>query len=77
MKITPWNDALFGSERVSPQNSASSGSDESLFSRLLKIESQLRAGIKDDSRLGLGRHNSPRMKGFAQLTPRTLSRYIE
>jgi hypothetical protein len=77
MKATRWDDVLSGSERVSRRKSALRGSDESLFSLLLKIESRLRAGTKEESQLGPGRRKSSKLKGLRRSTPSNLSRYIE
>jgi hypothetical protein len=75
MKANRSDDLLFGSERVSRRNSPPRGSDESLFSRLLEIESRLRAGSKDDSQPG--RRKSSKMKSQKRSQPSNLSRYIE
>jgi hypothetical protein len=77
MKANRWNEVISGSERVSRQKSASQGSDESLFSLLVKIESRLRTGIKGDFQLGSGRRKSPKLKLPQRSIPRNLSRYIE
>jgi hypothetical protein len=77
MKITPWEDVLSDSARVRLSSAAADGSEESLFSLLLKVESQLRTGIKDNSRHGLGRYKSSKMKAAQRSISRNLSRYIE
>jgi hypothetical protein len=77
MKATRWNEVISGSERVSRQKSAPQGSDESLFSRLLKIESRLRRGTKGDFQFGSGRRKSSTLKFLNRSTPSNLSRYIE
>jgi hypothetical protein len=77
MKVNRRDDLLFGSERVSRRNWPPRGSDESLFSLLLKIESRLRAGVKGGSQLGPGRRKSSNLKGPKRSTPSNLSRYIE
>jgi hypothetical protein len=77
MKITPWDDVRSGSTRVRLGNSAPDESEESLFSLLLKVENRLRAGVKDDSRYGLGRHKSSRTKASPHSLSNNLSRYIE
>ena len=41
MKVTPWEDVLSGSARVRLSNPAPDGSEESLFSLLLKVENQI------------------------------------
>jgi hypothetical protein len=77
MKATRWEeDVLFGSE-PGRRKSTLQGSDESLFSILLKIESRLRAGKRDVFEPGLIGRKSAKMDGPKRLTPRTLSRYIE
>jgi hypothetical protein len=76
MKATRWNEVISGSERVSRQKSAPQGSDESLFSLLLKIESRLGTGIKGDFH-GSGRRQSSKLKFPKGSTPSNLSRYIE
>src|ERR1700738_1146409 len=68
---------LAGSERDCRESSVPRGSDESLFSFLLKVESQLRAGIKEDPRLGFGRRKSSKMTSRMRSAPSNLSRYIE
>jgi len=77
MKATRWNEVISGSRRVSRQKSAPQGSDESLFSLLLKIESRLSTGIKGDFQLGSGRRKAPKLKFPQRSTPSNLSRYIE
>jgi hypothetical protein len=77
MKVTPWEDFLTGSARVRLSKPAPDGSQESLFSLLLKVEARLRAGIKDDSRNGLGRHRSSKTKISSHPISNNLSRYIE
>jgi hypothetical protein len=71
MKATRRDRVLSRCERV-PR-----GSEESLFSFLLKVESQLRAGIKEDPRLGFGRRKSSKMTSRMRSAPSNLSRYIE
>ena len=77
MKVTPWVDVHSDSARVRLGNSAPDGSEESLFSLLLKVETRLRAGVKDDSRYGLGRHKSSRTRVSPPSLSNNLSRYIE
>jgi hypothetical protein len=77
MKVTPWEDVASGFRRVRPSNPAPDGSEESLFSLLLKVEARLRAGIKDDSQYGLGRHRSSKRKFSSRSISSNLSRYIE
>jgi len=76
MKATRWEDVLSGSEGVGRKSSARQSSDESLFSRLLKVESRLRAGFNDDSDFGCDRRRSS-LKSLQRSAPSTLSRYIE
>jgi hypothetical protein len=76
MKVTPW-DVPSGSARVRLSNPAPDGPGESLFSLLLKVETKLRAGTKDDSHYGLGRHKSSKMKLSCRSISSNLSRYIE
>lgn len=77
MKATRWNEVISGSERISRQKSASKGSDESLFSLLLKFESRLQTGSKSDFPLGSGRHKASKFRLPQRSTPSNLSRYIE
>jgi hypothetical protein len=77
MKVTPWEDRLSGSARVRLSNPAPDGSEESLFSLLLKVETRLRAGIKDDCQYRLGRHKSCKTKVSSRSISSNLSRYIE
>jgi hypothetical protein len=77
MKATRWDVVLSGSERVSHRNSAPQGSDESLFSFLLKVESQLRTGGKNNPQLGLGLRKPSKMKSSQRWVPTPLTRYIE
>jgi hypothetical protein len=77
MKATRWNEVISGSQRVSRQKSAPKGSEESLFSLLLKIESRLQPGIKGDFQLGSGRRKSPKLKLPQRSIPSNLTRYIE
>jgi hypothetical protein len=77
MKVTPWDDVRSGPTRVRLGNSAPDGSEESLFSLLLKVETRLRGGVKNDSQFGLGRHNSSSAKISPRSVSRNLSRYIE
>jgi hypothetical protein len=76
MKVTPW-DVRSGSARVRLGNSAPDESEESLFSLLLKVETRLRAGVKDDSQYRLGRHKSSRARVSPHSLSSNLSRYIE
>jgi hypothetical protein len=76
MKVTPW-DVRSGSTRVRLGNSAPDESEESLFSLLLKVETRLRVGVKDDSQYGLGRHKSSRTSVSPHSLSNNLSRYIE
>lgn len=77
MKATRWEDVVFGSEHVGRRKSTLQGSDESLFSILLEIESRLRAGKRHSSEPGPIRRKSVRIGRPKRLTARTLSRYIE
>jgi hypothetical protein len=77
MKATRWDVVLSGSARVNRQDSAPQGSDESLFSFLLKVESELRAGGKNSPQLGLGLRKPSKMKSSQRWAPTTLTRYIE
>ena len=77
MKVTPWVDVHSDSARVRLGNSAPDGSEESLFSLLLKVETRLRAGVKNDSQCGLGRHKSSKRKISPRSLSNNLSRYIE
>jgi hypothetical protein len=77
MKVTPWEDVLSGSARVRLSNPAPDGLEESLFSRLLKVESRLRVGTKHDSQHGLGRYKSSKRKVSQRSISSNLSRYIE
>jgi hypothetical protein len=77
MKVTPWEDVLSGSARVHLSNPAPDGSEESLFSLLLKVETRLRVGTKDDSQHGLGRYKSSKRKVPRHSISGNLSRYIE
>jgi hypothetical protein len=77
MKVTPWEDVLSGSARVRLSNPAREGSEESLFSLLVKVENRLRAGIKDDGQSGSGRRKSSKAKIFTRSISSNLSRYVE
>jgi hypothetical protein len=77
MKVTPWEDFLSGSARVRPSNGAPDGSEESLFSLLVKVETRLRAGIKVDSQCGLGGRKYSKTKISPRSISSNLSRYIE
>jgi hypothetical protein len=77
MKVTPWEDSLSGSARVRLSNPAPDGSEESLFSLLLKVETKLRVGLKDESQYRLGRHKSLRAKVSPRSISSNLSRYVE
>jgi hypothetical protein len=77
MKAIHWNEVMSGFERGSRKKSAPRGSDESLFSLLLKFESRLRTGVKDDSQPGLARRKFSNLKRLKRSTPSNLSRYIE
>jgi hypothetical protein len=77
MKVTPWDDVPSGSARVRLGNSAPDGSEESLFSLLVKVENRLRAGINDDRQYGLGRHKSSKTRISQRSLGSNLSRYIE
>jgi hypothetical protein len=72
-----WNEVISGFERVGRKKSTPRASDESLFSLLLKLESRLRAGAKDDSKPGLARRKFSKVKRLKRSTPSNLSRYIE
>jgi hypothetical protein len=78
MKVTRGEDFLEDflsrSERVIREKSSTS--DESLFSRLLKLESRLRVGTKAVPNFGVGQRESSTMNG-QPLASSTLSRYIE
>jgi hypothetical protein len=76
MKATRWEDFLSGSERVIQEKSSTLSSDESLFSRLLKLESRLRADGKVTPDFGVGRRKSSTIKDQCSASS-TLSRYIE
>jgi hypothetical protein len=76
MKASCWEDVLSGSEGVGRKSSARRSSDESLFSRLLKVENRLRAGFKVDPDFGFNRRRSS-LKSLQRSAPSTLSRYIE
>jgi hypothetical protein len=77
MKATRWEDVLSGSEGVGRKSSARRSSDESLFSRLLKVESRLRAGFKVDPDFGFDRRRSLTLKSLQRSAPSTISRYVE
>jgi hypothetical protein len=77
MKVTPRGYVPSGSALVRLGNSAPDGSEESLFSLLLKVETRLRAGTNDDSQDGLGRHKSPKKNISQRSFSNNLSRYIE
>jgi hypothetical protein len=77
MKITPWDDVRSGPTRVRLGNFAPDGSEESLFSLLLKVETRLRASVKNDGQYGLGRHKSSKTKISPRSLSNNLSRYIE
>jgi len=77
MKATRRGDALSGSQRVSRLKPAPEGSNESLFSLLLKIETRLNARITDGSGQGAGRRKPSKMKAPKRSARRELSRYIE
>ena len=77
MKATRWDETFFGSERVSLQDPSLPGSGESLFSLLLKFESQLKKNHKDGSPFELGSGELAKTKDLKRSTPRYLSRYIE
>jgi hypothetical protein len=77
MKVTPWDDVRSGPTRGRLGNSAPDESEESLFSLLLKVEIRLRAGVKNDSQYGLGRHKSSKTKISPRSLSKNLSRYIE
>jgi hypothetical protein len=44
---------------------------------LLKVETRLRAGVKNDSQYGLGRHKSSKTKISPRSLSNNLSRYVE
>jgi hypothetical protein len=77
MKVTPWDGVRSGPTRVRLANSGPDGSEESLFSLLLKVESKLRAATKDNSQYGLGWHKSSKTKVAPRSLSNNLSRYIE
>jgi hypothetical protein len=77
MKVTPWDDVRSGPTRVRLGNSAPDGTEESLFSLLLKVETRLRIAVKDDNQYGLGRHKSSKTKISPRSFSKNLSRYIE
>ena len=77
MKVTPWDDIRSGHTRVRLGNSAPDGSEESLFSLLLKVETRLRAAAKNDSQHGLERRKSSKTKISPRSFSSNLSRYIE
>jgi hypothetical protein len=77
MKATRWDEVISGSTRVSRQKSTPPGSDESLFSLLLKFESRLQRGLKGDFQLGSGRRKPSKLKLPQRSIPGNLSRYIE
>jgi hypothetical protein len=78
MKVTRGEDFLEDflsrSERVIREKSSTS--DESLFSRLLELESRLRVGTKGLANFRIGQRESSTMNG-QPLASSTLSRYIE
>ena len=77
MKATRWDEVLSVSERVSRQQPAPEGPDESLFSLLLKFESRLSGGVKQEFQYGTGRRKSPKLRGSSVSAFTKLSRYIE
>lgn len=77
MKDTRWVDFLSGSGRVRRGNPADHRLDESLFSLLLKMESRLRAGAKDDFQSGSQQRKFSKMKVPKRSKLINLSRYIE
>jgi hypothetical protein len=77
MKLTPWDDVRAGSTRVRLGYSAHDGSEESLFSLLLKVETRLRAAAKNDSQHGPERRKSSKTKTSPRSFSSSLSRYIE
>ena len=77
MKVTPWDDIGSASARVRLSNPAPDGSEESLFSLLLKVETRLRGGTRDDGQYGLGRHKSSKTEVSPRGFSSSLSRYIE
>lgn len=77
MKATPWDDVLFGTERVRRRKSTTEGSSESLFSALLEMEDQLRLGLNDKPMQNPGWSTSSSVDEPKRLTRRNLSRYIE
>jgi hypothetical protein len=77
MKVTPWDDVLSGSVRVRQRNPAPHGADESLFSLLLKVESQLRAETKDGAQRLAERRKPSKVRVSQRSTHSNLSRYIE
>ncbi len=77
MKATCRGDALSGSQRLSRRKSAPEGSEESLFSLLLKIETRLISRVSDGSRQPAGRRQSSKAKAPKLSGRSKLSRYIE
>jgi hypothetical protein len=76
MKATRW-DEFSGPERINRQKSTPKGPDESLFSLLLKFESRLSEGVKQEFQHGIGRRKSPKLRGLTVSAFSNLSRYIE
>jgi hypothetical protein len=76
MKATRWDEVFSGPERVNRQKPTPKGPDESLFSLLLKFESRLSEGVKQEFH-GTGRRKSPKLRGLPVSTFTNLSRYIE
>jgi hypothetical protein len=77
MKNTRRVDLLFGSGRVRRGNSANHERDESLFSRLLRIESRLRAGADYDLQARAQQRNFLKMKVPKRSKFSYFTRYIE
>lgn len=77
MKATRWEKVFSGSERVSWQKSTLEGSEESLFSLLLKVETRLNDGVKHEFQHGHGQSKSPKLRSPTRSAPTNLSRYIE
>lgn len=77
MKATRRGDTLSGSQRLSRRKPAPVGSEESLFSLLLKIETRLIPRVADGSRRPAGRRESSKTKAPKLSGRSKLSRYIE
>ena len=77
MKATRWDDFIYGTELVSRRKSDLKGSDESLFSLLLELESSLNGSVELDSQPGFGGSKPSKLRGLKRSKPSSLSRYVE